>query len=160
MAEQWIAVVAAWGAAIVAGGFAWWQWLRSSKREAEKELNLQRLKLYPEVQEFMSVVYGKSGGWLGAMEEEGRLQKMMELSNKLILWASNDTLRTWITLVDEGQRRKLDATRGRFPQLWAELDANLRKDLGYGKGLEPEHLFPILFSPDTVDRIRKGISNK
>ena len=158
--EQWIAVVAAWGAAIVAGGFAWWQWLRSSKREAEKELNLQRLKLYPEVQEFMSVVYGKPGGWLGAMEEEGRLWNMMELSNKLILWASNDTLRTWITLVDESQRRKFDATRARLPQLWAELVANMRKDLGYGKGLESEHLFPILFSPDTVDQIRKEISNK
>ncbi len=86
------------------------------------------------------------------MQEEGRLEKMMELSNKLILWASNDTLVTWIKLVEEGQRGKL--TTPRFAQQWTQLDANMRKDLGYGSGLAPEQLYPILFSPETVDRIK------
>ena len=164
--DQWIPIVASLGAAIVAGGFALrqslLQWDRSSRREAEKELNVQRLKFYPQVQEFMSVIYGMYGGWLGAMQEQGRLQKMMELSWEMVLWASDDTLTTWKTLVDEGQRRVLDSTPGRLPRLWAELDANLRKDLGYGKNkaLTPEDLYPILFDPETVDRLRREDSDR
>lgn len=159
--EQWIPIVASVGAAIVAGGFALrqslLQWDRSSRREAEKELNSQRLQFYPEVQKFMAGIYG--AGWSGAMKEKGRLQAMMELSNKLISWASDDTLLSWIKVVDNGQRGKLSNIVLQA-ELWTELAANMRKDLGYGKEFDPAKLYPILFSPDTVDEIREETSQK
>lgn len=132
-----------------------WQWLKSSRRSAEKELNIQRLAFYPRVQEFMNAIYGKTGGWMEAMQAEGRYKELLEMSNKLILWGSDETLTTWINLVGDGQRGKLHS--GRMEYLWAQLDASMRKDLGYGKGLSPEELYPILFSPETVDRIKEVI---
>jgi hypothetical protein len=33
----------------------------------------------------------------------------------------------------------------------------MRKDLGYGVKVKPEQLFPILFSPKTVDKIKSQI---
>lgn len=158
--KDWLPALTAWGAAILAGSFTIIQFLRSYKKDIEKELNLHRLNFYPEIQQFMSAIYNKSGGgWSEAMKEEGRLEKMMELTNKLILWASNDTLAAWSRLVDEGQRGDL-ITVGRLALLWAELDISMRKDIGYGVKMKPEQLFPILFSPKTVDKIKSQISEQ
>lgn len=153
---QWIPSITAWIAAMITGGVTLYQMVKNQKREINKELNQQRLAFYPDVQTFMVGVYGKT--WLEAMKEEGRLQNMMNISKKMIFWASNDTLKIWTAIVNEGQRGKIDS-QAVLATHWAKLDIAMRKDLGYGAGIKPEELFPILFSPKSVDLIHEQLKN-
>ena len=154
---QWIPAITAWIAAIITGGVTIYQLIRNQKREINKELNQQRLAFYPDVQVFMAGVYGKT--WVEAMKEEGRLQNMMNITQKMIFWSSNETLKIWTAIVNDGQRGKID-NQAKLATYWSKLNIAMRNDLGYGKGLKHEELFPILFSPKSVDLIREQLKNK
>jgi len=92
------------------------------------------------------------------MKEEGRLENMMAITRKMIFWSSNETLKIWITIVNDGQRGKID-NQAKIALYWAKLDIVMRNDLGYGKGIKPEEFFPILFSPKSVDLIHQQIKS-
>ena len=81
---QWIPAITAWIAAIITGGVTIYQLVKNQKREINKELNQQRLAFYPDVQVFMAGVYGKT--WLETMKEEGRLENMMNITQKTIFF--------------------------------------------------------------------------
>ena len=155
--QQWLPTISAWVATLITGLIALYQLFRSYYREINKELNQQRLEFYPEVQNFMSSIYGRT--WSEAMKDEGRLDAMMLLSNKFILWGSNRTLKVWIGIVDAGQRKRIDEI-GALAKYWAELDIQMRRDLGYGVAFKSKDLFPILFSPRTVDKIKQQLKVK
>ena len=105
----------------------------------------------------MAGVYGKT--WLETMKEEGRLENMMNITQKMIFWSSNETLKIWTSIVNDGQRGKID-NQAKLAIYWSKLNIAMRNDLGYGKGIKPEELFPILFSPKSVDLIREQLKKK
>jgi hypothetical protein len=149
---DWLPTVAAWIGAMVSAALAFYQWRKNTTRDIQKELNAKRIDLYPKVQAFLSSCYVV--GWKTSMQTDGRVNELVDLSNLLILWSSDRTLRCWSTLVDNGQRGMLGDI-GQLAAAWVELDISMRHDLGYGSGIQATDIYPILFAPRVVDKIRE-----
>jgi hypothetical protein len=147
---DWVPTVAAWVGAVVSAGFSLYQWKRAFGRDIQKELNARRLELYPEVQKFVSNCYVV--GWQDAMKFDGRINELVGISNKLLLWASDDTLRAWSAIVNKGQRGQLSEVKD-LAAAWVTLDLCMRRDLGYGSKLRAKDIYPALFAPRVVDNI-------